>query len=26
MPISPRTGKQASWPKKRAPRRGAPID
>ena len=24
MPISPRTGKQAVWPKKRAPRRSAP--
>ena len=24
MPVSPRTGKQAVWPKKRAPRRNAP--
>ena len=24
MPVSPRTGKQATWPKKRAPKRSAP--
>jgi len=24
MPVSPRTGKQAVWPKKRAPRRSVP--